>query len=166
MSSNKCFYCETKLKDLPKEVDHHVEVSVDKKSAFEWTNLHLCCDNCNNKIPHNVIAVQDALNPCKHTDVEIQAHLTFEKELIKPNHNSNLGLTTIKKYRLDSELLDNKRLKQIAAFQTLFIYIQHQQIREQRNYLIQKELEAIEAFKRIDNPYSLMFKVLLEKYGF
>ncbi|MEY4937574.1 MAG: hypothetical protein RIS64_3933 [Bacteroidota bacterium] len=32
MSSYKCFYCETKLKGASKEVDHHVEVSVDKNA--------------------------------------------------------------------------------------------------------------------------------------
>ena len=34
MSFHKCFYCESKLKGEPKEVDHHIEVSVDKNFAF------------------------------------------------------------------------------------------------------------------------------------
>ena len=161
MSHYKCFYCETKLKDAPKEVDHHVEVSVDKNQAFEWTNLYLCCDHCNKKIAHNAIAVHHALSPCQHTDAEIQAHLTFEEELIMPHRNSELGLLTIQKYRLDSELLDHKRLKYINLFKNLLIQI----LRENRT-ITQEERDAMESFKRKDNPYSLMFKVLLEKYGF
>ena len=161
MSYHKCFYCETKLKDASKEVDHHVEVSVDKNKAFEWTNLYLSCEHCNKKLAHHSISVDDALNPCQDSDEKIQAHLTFEDELIIPNHNSPLGLRTIKKYRLDSELLDHKRLKYINLFKNLLIQI----LRENRT-ITQAEREVIESFKRKDNPYSLMFKVLLEKYGF
>jgi uncharacterized protein (TIGR02646 family) len=165
MSYHKCFYCETKLKGAPKEVDHHIEVSVDKNKAFEWSNLYLCCDHCNKKHSHKVIAVYDALNPCEDTDAKIEAHLTFEDELIMTNHNSELGLKTIQKYRLDSELLDHKRLKYINLFRTLLIQLLNLQNQENRS-ITQTEREAIESFKRIDNPYSLMFKVLLEKYGF
>jgi uncharacterized protein (TIGR02646 family) len=161
MSYYKCFYCETKLKGASKEVDHHIEVSVDKSKAFEWTNLYLCCEHCNKKLSHHSIAVHDALNPCKDTDADMEAHLTFEDELITPNHNSELGLKTIQKYRLDSELLDHKRLKYINLFKTLLIQI----LREKRS-ITQAEREAIESFKRIDNAYSLMFKVLLQKNGF
>ncbi|MEN9613262.1 MAG: hypothetical protein RLZZ628_4076, partial [Bacteroidota bacterium] len=119
--------------------------------------------NLSKHLPH-IIAIHDALNPCKHTDAEIEAHLTFEDELIKPNHNSNLGLSTIKKYRLDNELLDHKRLKYIKLFNHLLIQILKRQNLEKRA-MTQTEIEAIEAFKRIDNPYSLMFKVLLKKTG-
>ena len=80
MSFYKCFYCETKLKGEPKEVDHHIEVSVDKNLSYEWTNLFLACDNCNNKIPHNSISIQDTLNPCSDTDESIQDHITLNKE--------------------------------------------------------------------------------------
>ena len=72
-----------------------------------------------------------------------------------------MGLRTIKKYRLDSEILYHKRLKYINLFKNLLIQI----LRENRG-ITQTEKEAIESFKRKDNPYSLMFKVLLEKYGF
>jgi uncharacterized protein (TIGR02646 family) len=165
MSSYKCFYCETKLKGASKEVDHHVEVSVDKNKAFEWTNLYLCCEHCNKKRSHNDISIQDALNPCQHTDAEIQEHLTFKNELIIPNHNSEFGLRTIAKYRLDTEVLDHKRLKYIDLFRELLLHIRNRQLHEKRS-INQEEREAIESFKRKDNPYSLMFKVLLEKYGF
>jgi hypothetical protein len=165
MSFHKCFYCESKLKDATKEVDHHIEVSVDRNLAFEWTNLCLSCDNCNTKIPHSTISINDVLNPLTDSDVTIQQHLTFNKELIEPNHNSDLGLLTIQKYRLDTELLDTRRLKQISIFQDVLIKIREKQIQENRQVLTPDEINIIESFKRIDNPYSLMFIVLLQKYG-
>jgi len=165
MSSHKCFYCETKLKGEPKEVDHFIEVSVDKNLAFIWTNLNLSCDNCNNKIPHNVIPVEDVLDPCTHDDYFIQQHITFKKEFIEPKDNSDLGLKSIKKYRLDNELLDTRRLKQISLFQDLLLEIKSKQIAENRQNLSAAEINVINSFKRIDKPYSLMFIVLLSKYG-
>lgn len=165
MSFHKCFYCESKLKGVPKEVDHHIEVSVDRNLSYEWTNLFLSCDNCNNKIPHNIIPINDALNPCSDTDEIIEENLTFNKELIEPKNNSDLGLRTIKKYRLDTELLDTRRLKHISMFQDLLLEIRNNQIQENRQHLTVDEINIINSFKRIDNPYSLMFKILTSKYG-
>ncbi|WP_158850458.1 HNH endonuclease [Algibacter sp. L1A34] len=165
MSFHKCFYCETKLKGKRKEVDHHIEVSVDKTLSYEWDNLYLSCDNCNGKIPHSTISIQDALDPCRHTDVTIKEHLTYENEFIQPRNNSVLGLRTIKKYRLDRELLDNRRLKQLNNFLQLFIEIRNAQQIEARNHLTEAELNAIYSFKRIDNSFSLMFELIIEHYG-
>lgn len=166
MSSNKCFYCETKLKGARKEVDHQVEVSINKNLAFEWDNLYLSCDNCNNKLPHSDIAIQDALDPCRNSDDMIREHLTFNSELIQPNNNSILGLSTIKKYRLDRELLDHRRLKQLCNFQKILIEIRNIQQEEGRAYLTNDEINVIHSFKRIDNSFSLMFEIIIDEYGF
>ncbi|MFL9829661.1 HNH endonuclease [Flavobacterium sp. ST-87] len=165
MSHHKCFYCETKLKGNPKEVDHHIEVSVDKNLSFEWTNLYLSCDNCNNKIPHNSIPITDALDPCIDDDHTIGEHLSFNKELIEPLNNSPLGLRTIQKYRLDNELLDMRRLKQVSLFQDVLLEIRKNQIQEVRQHLTADELIIINRFQGNDSPYSLMFKVLINKIG-
>lgn len=165
MSHNKCFYCETKLKGKRKEVDHHIEVSVDNNLSFEWTNLFLSCDNCNNKIPHSTISINDALNPCSNTDLEIKEHITFDDEIIEPKNNSELGLRTIKKYRLDTELLDTRRLKSLKIFYKLIYEIKNNQVLENRNTLTVEELNAIYKFKMPNNSYSLMFDVLIEKYN-
>jgi len=165
MSFHKCFYCESKLKNEPKEVDHHIEVSVDKNLSFEWENLYLSCSNCNRKIPHDVIPTNEVLDPCIHDDSFIQEHLRFNKELVEPNNNSYLGLKTIKKYRLDTELLDHKRLKQLSLFQDVLLKIKNQQVLENRQNFTFEEKSIVDSFKRIDNPYSLMFIVLFKKLG-
>ena len=165
MSFNKCFYCETKLKGRRKEVDHHIEVSIDPKLAYEWTNLYLSCDNCNNKIVHSTISINDALDPCSNTDKEIMAHLTFDDEMIEPKNNSPLGLRTIKKYRLDHEILDTRRLKSLKKFYKLIVEIQKNQINEERDFLTEEEINAIYRFRTINNSFSLMYNVIIEKYN-
>jgi uncharacterized protein (TIGR02646 family) len=165
MSHTKCFYCETKLKGKNKEVDHHIEVSVNKNLAFEWSNLYLSCDSCNNKIPHSTIPVNSVLDPLINTDLEIQEHLTFNDEFIEPKNNSTIGLSTIKKFRLDSEVLDTRRLKSLKNFLKVIYEIRENQNKEGRNILNQTEINSIHRFKRIDNSYSLMYEVIIEKYN-
>lgn len=162
-SFHKCFYCESKLKLEPKEVDHHIEVSIKKELAFAWTNLYLSCDNCNNKVNHDAIPIEAALDPCRNNDSEIQEHLTFDDEMITSIRGSEFGFKTIQKYRLGSELLDRRRSVQLRVFYKVLIEIQKKQISEGRKSLIQKELDLLNRFKQADQPYSLMFKIILDK---
>jgi uncharacterized Zn-finger protein len=163
MSFYKCFYCESKLKLEPKEVDHHIEVSIQKDLAFHWENLYLSCDNCNNKIPHNAISIDAALDPCRNNDAKIQEHLTFVDEMITTVDSSQLGFKTIQKYRLDSELLDKRRMTQLKSFHKVLIQILRKQNAEGRKDLNENDLKALNFFKQADQPYSLMFKVILDK---
>lgn len=165
MSFNKCFYCETKLKGQRKEVDHHIEVSVQRNLSYDWDNLCLSCDSCNNKIPHSTISINNALNPLTNTDNDIQKNLTFTDELIEPKNNSIIGLLTIQKYRLDSELLDTRRLKSLKTFLKLIYEINQNQIKEARDTMTLDEINAIHRFKAIDSSYSLMYTVLINKLG-
>jgi uncharacterized protein (TIGR02646 family) len=54
MSFHKCFYCECKLKGIPSEIDHYVEVAERRDLAFAWENLFMACTNCNNKIGNSI----------------------------------------------------------------------------------------------------------------
>ncbi|MBR2887220.1 MAG: HNH endonuclease, partial [Bacteroidales bacterium] len=63
-SNGKCFYCECSLDDKSKEVDHFIEVAERKDLAFDWNNLNLSCDQCNNKRPNKDIPVDKVLDPC------------------------------------------------------------------------------------------------------
>lgn len=163
MSFCKCFYCERKLKDIPQEVDHFIEVAERKDLAYEWDNLYLACDNCNNKQPNRSIPVAEAINPCHHSDEEIQQHLAFEGEIIRARNNSDLGRRTIQKYRLDSPQQDHVRLKAIKRFQTILIEILKNTNRDKRDINTQ-EKETLLAFGQKDRSFSLMFTVLLERH--
>lgn len=163
MSFYKCFYCESKLKNMPSEIDHHIEVSIEINNSYVWNNLYLSCDNCNNKLNHNVIPIHQALDPCINTDLEIQYHLTFDDEIITVKNNSPTGLNTITKYRLNSELLDKRRVNQLKNFYKLLDSIRIKQINDGGRKLNQDEIESINHFTQSDQPYSLMFKVIIDK---
>ena len=81
ISHGKCFYSEKKIEGLPKEVDHLVEVSIDKSKAFEWSNLYLSTKECNDgRATENDIPKDEVLNLCLASVAEIQKHLPFDNE--------------------------------------------------------------------------------------
>ena len=162
MSFHKCYYCERKLKNIPKEIDHFIEVSERKDLAYEWENLYLACDNCNGKIPNTSIAVTDVLDPCRHTDDEIGEHLVFDDELITAKNGSALGLKTIQKYGLDSEQLDHLRVRQLKVFQKLYITILQNMHSEGRGMNDDEKAQLLQ-FQQADMSFSLMFRQLIRK---
>lgn len=158
MSHTKCFYCERSLKDGDEEVDHHIEVSVDKNLAFEWSNLYLSCSDCNKKIPHDEISIYDALDPLVDTDEEIKSHMTFVDETVIEVNNSVKGQNTIKKYRLDSKAHDNKRQRQLIKL-SKFI---GQCLRNGGvQGLTAQDKEAIRRYTYTSSPYSYMCECYL-----
>lgn len=122
MSHTKCFYCEASLKEIGEHVDHHIEVSVNNELAYDWSNLYLSCPDCNyKKRPHNEIPVAETLDPIADSDDEIRKHIAFDCETIYEVKGSEKGLNTIRKYHLDSVLLDNRRRAQIQKLHKTII---------------------------------------------
>ena len=163
MSFGKCFYCETKLTGANKEVDHFVEVAIDHSKAYEWENLYLACSNCNDKVNHNAIPVTDALDPCRDSDTEIQRNISFEAEQIYPIPESPKGLNTIKKFRLNTELLDMKRSKWLNKLLKKVTEIQRSMNNDGRRSVSENERIQLMRFMQPDQPYSLMCKIYIEK---
>ena len=166
MSFHKCFYCERKLTGIPNEIDHYIEVAdpSGKNLAFKWENLFLACDNCNNKLKNTDIPVSSALNPCINSDTEIQENITFKDELITAKNNTELGLQTIKKFRLDTELLDMIRSKQLNLFNKVLVQIQKNQIKDSRKEMNKIEKESLLSFAQKDHQFSLMFRIILSEH--
>jgi uncharacterized protein (TIGR02646 family) len=163
MSHNKCYYCEGLLKGKSKEIDHLIEVSENKHLAFEWTNLFLSCDNCNNKIPNRILSVSDVLNPCEDTDDEIEKHISFENEQI--TFLTDKGEKTIKKFRLSTERLDYLRIKQLQSFTEKLITIQKRMNQDGRKKMSETEKDSLKRFAKADSRYSLMFAKYLKKHN-
>ena len=159
MSHNKCYYCEGLLKGTTKEIDHFIEISEKSSLAFEWKNLFLSCDNCNNKMPNRSISVNEVLNPCVDTDDEIKTHISFEDEQI--TFLTDKGEKTIKKFKLSEERLDYLRMKQLQIFLKKLITIQDSMNQDGRK-MNETEKESLKRFARADNNYSLMFAKYLE----
>lgn len=159
MSFHKCFYCETLLKGHSNEIDHYIEVAEDRTLAFNWENLYLSCENCNNKLPNKTILATETLNPCVHTDAEIEKHITFEGGIIKSI--DEVGLKTIQKFKLDSLGLDDLRKDRLIQFHRILLQIIKNRDKENRKALIEKEKNALKSFAQANAPFSFMFKIEL-----
>ena len=164
MSYGKCFYCETKLSGGNKEVDHFIEVSIDHSKAYEWENLYLACSNCNDKLDHETIPVSEALDPCRDSDEEIQQNITYVDELISAVPGSQKGLNTIKKFKLNTELLDMRRGQWLNKLLKSVIDIQERMIAEGREKVTKEERERLLRYTMPDQPYSLMSEVYLKTH--
>lgn len=162
MSHHKCYYCEQVLKGSKQEIDHFIEVKERKDLAYAWDNLYLACENCNNKLPNRDIAVTEVLNPCVDSDEEIMSHLTFENEQII--FLTPKGESSIKKYKLSSEKLDFLRGKFLIAFYKKLSHLHNLRATENRKLTLE-ETKSLQEFAQIDRPFSLLFKIILKKYG-
>jgi hypothetical protein len=97
--------------------------------------------------------------------MEIEEHLTFEDECITAKNGSKLGFDTIKKYRLNSELLDSLRGKQLIMFYKVLDIVRQNQVKEQRDFFSINEQEVLYRFAQSDYSFSLMFRLLLKKHN-
>jgi hypothetical protein len=165
ISFHKCFYSEQKLKGIPKEIDHHIEVAERKDLAYDWDNLYLSSTICNNKLPNKTISVDDVLNPFTNSDGEIEEHLIFEDECITAKNGSKLGFETIKKYRLDSPLLDSIRSRTLHQFKDVLETVRKNQISEKGRAMNENEIQALRRFAQPDYSFSLMFRLLLKNHN-
>ena len=164
MSYGKCFYCETKLSGGNKEVDHFIEVAIDHGKAYEWDNLYLACSNCNDKIDHAAIPVTEALDPCRDSDEDIQQNITYVDEQICAVPDSQKGLNTIKKFRLNTELLDMRRGQWLKKLLKTVADIQDRMIEEGRKTVTDAERKSLLRYTLPDQPYSLMSEVYLKTH--
>jgi HNH endonuclease len=166
MSFHKCFYCETKLKDAPQQIDHFIEVAERRDLAFAWDNLYSACTNCNLGRPDNrSIPVTTILNPCLESDEEIEKHLMFEDEMITAKVGTQKGLDTIQKFKLDTPLLDRLRSRRLHEFKNVLLQIQRNQNNQARRTMTEDELDALYLFAQPDQSFSLLFRLLLKKYS-
>ena len=165
MSHHKCFYCEKNLKGESAQIDHYIEVSINKTKAFEWENLYLSCEKCNKKLNHNTISVTETLNPCLDSDEEIQNHISFVKDEIIPKNDSLKGKKTIQKYKLDSPDLDLLRLKELSKFYSVLDAIRENQISKNGRAINENEKLILINFAQSNHQFSLMFLVLLQTYN-
>lgn len=156
-SYGKCFYCECSLCGNSKEVDHFIEVAERKDLAFDWNNLNLSCDLCNNKRPNKDIPVDKVLDPCKDSDEEIQNCITFNGEYIREVNNSDKGRQTIKKYQLDSELQNHRRLKHLGKLMKEIISLLNC-----KSTMTEEDKEKLRSWTYPTAPYSYMVEVYLK----
>lgn len=163
-SHGKCFYCETIIKDDMQEIDHFKEVALAPELAYTWENLYLSCHKCNDKIAHDAIPVEKVLDPCKDSDEEIKKNITFDDECICVRHGSEKGLSTIKKFHLDSDILDLKRCRRLKLLLKEIVQVKDSRSKDMKQDFTDQEKERLLMFTEHNQPYSLMCEIYLRKY--
>jgi 5-methylcytosine-specific restriction endonuclease McrA len=86
----KCAYCESKLKHIHHgDVEHIAPKSLEPSKRYEWSNLTLACEICNQNKSNRDPNVQHIIDPYI---TEPSEHLTFIGSFIFPlgtNHGKN-----------------------------------------------------------------------------
>lgn len=167
---NKCCFCESPIAHISHgDVEHFrpkAGYQIDEGQAlvkpgyywlvYDFTNLFLCCQVCNQiykknyfplvnetqraKSHHDDYTLEDSL--ILHPAVDnIDDHLFFEAEIIKPKNNSQKGIETIKRTGLNREFL----------------------LRERLDYL--KKLRLLEQMIREGNSHSDEIKTAFKEWG-
>ncbi len=164
MSFHKCFYCEQSTKQCKREVDHYIEVAERPDLAFEWSNLYLSCDGCNDKLPNRSIPAAECLDPCD-ASAKPAEHLTYDDELIRPKEGSPEGRRTIQKYKLDRTELDHKRVRQLRLFDKTLKEILRAMNAAGGRAMSEAEKELLRSFRDPSQPFSLMFTIYTRQEG-
>lgn len=160
ISHGKCFYSEKKVVGLPKEIDHLIEVSIDKSKAFDWDNLYLSTKECNDGRPNeSQISKMEVLDPCIDSDEEIQHNLSFDNEDAVPVDNSEKGRKTILKFKLNNEQLLFQRLKHLQKITSIALGFNKSREKEGRLGFNEREKQILRDFANRDKEFSLMSEV-------
>lgn len=108
-TNGKCAYCESKVQHIHHgDVEHIFPKSLDPEKTFEWENLTIACEICNQNKSNKDPLVQHIIDPY---NVDPALHLTFQGSLIF-SLGSNQGHNT--KTLLDlnrSELCERRKDK-------------------------------------------------------
>lgn len=115
----KCAYCESKLRHIAHgDIEHIVPKSRAPERTFDWINLTLACDLCNeNKGTH----------PGNHDDfvdpyvVDPADHLAFVGPLVFPRPGSTAGFLTERLLELNRAELVERRKERLNALHALLV---------------------------------------------
>ncbi|MGF7218255.1 uncharacterized protein (TIGR02646 family) [Spirosoma lacussanchae] len=176
LQHSKCCFCETHISHVlhgdvehfrPKagyQIDEHQPL---QKPGYYWlaydfANLFFCCQICNQVYKKNYFPLADESRRAgSHRDDyreedslilhpaldNIDDHLIFEAEIIKPKNGSRQGAETIKRTGLNRELLLKERLEHLKKLRLL-----EKAITRQGGELAD---EIRQAFKEWGKPHSL-----------
>lgn len=160
MSFNKCFYCERKLSEREQEIDHYIDAADRPDLVFNWQNLYLSCEGCNNGKPsHRDIPVEECVDPCDPKEDPL-LHLSFRDDQVSGIPQTK-GTRTVQKYRLNRTDLAYQRAKALLEFMKIWVRLTGQSAIEMRRTLTLAQQRVLLQFAEPDMPFSTMFRALL-----
>ncbi len=116
-TAGKCAYCESKLLHIHHgDVEHVYPKSLDVSKTFEWANLTLACEICNQNKSDNDPLLEHIIDPYV---VAPEEHLTFLGPLIV-SRGSLLGTCTRAMLRLARAELNEQRRTQVEYLLSIF----------------------------------------------
>ena len=108
-----CCYCESEIEAVSfPQIEHRKPKSIYPESTFDWYNLHLVCEKCNNakRNKYNEDApILDAVE-----DIPIKKHLGYKVNITKGVYRETItdrGITTVEHADLDRFSLLKARQK-------------------------------------------------------
>lgn len=155
ISHCKCFYCECRPER--DTVDHYEEVAAAPERAFDWANLYLACDGCQDKLAETTVAGADCLDPCSE-EFEPAEHLLFVDEVVKARRASRRGSQTIVKYQLNRPELELKRMRALRSLDRALLDVQDRMLTEGRTSTTAAERDVLLSYFQSDGAFSAMFR--------
>ncbi len=164
----KCYICETNL--FSTNIEHFIAHKGDKTLKFDWNNLFLACNHCNNiKLTTEILNCTDPkhnveeriiYNPISYTeqDIEIKADNQFTTDVLTQNTVDVLnkvynGHTKIK--TRDAKKLKEFFLEEMMQFQKLMLDYHKEKNNKHKLAEIEKNIKTelhkgskLTAFKR------------------
>ncbi|MFZ3591711.1 retron system putative HNH endonuclease [Bacillus sp. DJP31] len=162
MYKEKCCYCETGIGTTSFEQIEHLKPKANPhfhQLAFEWSNLHWCCQRCNNAKLDKWNAKDPILDPSIDNPNEFLEFDLFSCEAI-PKNGSLRGDTTIQHTNLNRELLLKSRER--IRDQTLNIIGQLKKTPSQMDEKFYREL--ITNLIKEDAEYTMFMNQLIKEY--
>lgn len=146
----KCAYCEQKLLDAPKHIEHYRPKDIYYWLAYSWDNLLLSCGSCNST---------------KGTKFRIKKTImVYNNELFEDIHSLSTSYDTIeepmvvnpeKEDVLDKLIFD--REGNITSVDDRLIYTINDVCNLNRNELVQKRVKLLNDFVNKINEHYLLF---------
>ncbi|MDN5110855.1 TIGR02646 family protein [Aliarcobacter butzleri] len=146
----KCAYCEQKLLDAPKHIEHYRPKDIYYWLAYSWDNLLLSCGSCNSS---------------KGTNFQIKETIvTYTNESFEDIHNLGSSYDAIeepmiinpeKEDILDKLVFDKKG--NISSLDDRVIYTINEVCNLNRNELVQKRVKILNDFINKINEHYLLF---------
>jgi uncharacterized protein (TIGR02646 family) len=145
----KCAYCERKLLDAPKHIEHYRTKDIYYWLAYSWDNLLLCCGSCNSS--------KGKRFEIKHTQIE------YSNELFKNIHNLNIDYDKKEEPKIINpekddvlELIVFNIDAQIDSADTRVYHTIHNACKLNREELVKLRLEIINDFRNsLDEHFNL-----------
>jgi uncharacterized protein (TIGR02646 family) len=110
----KCAYCESKVRHIAHgDIEHIIPKSIEPQLTFEWDNMTLACDRCNENKSDHFANHDDLVDPYA---VNPDDHFFIEGPLVLPvpgDEAAELTEKTIKLNRLELVEMRKKRIQSL-----------------------------------------------------